>query len=67
MGHSVKKGKFMVKSSLFKQAPSYFLTKSTERDKPSSSCGYSSSFILNFIQFLFFILGAIVPYDIPVF
>ena len=67
MSHFVKKGKLMVKSSLFKRVPSYFLTKSTERDKPGSACGYSSRFILYFIKFLFLILGADVPYDIPIF
>ena len=67
MCHFVKKGKLMIKSSLFKRVPSYFLTKGTERDKPSSSCGYSSRFSLNFIKLLFLILGAIVPYDILIF
>ena len=33
MRHFVKMGKLMVKSSLFKRVPSYFLTKSTERHK----------------------------------
>ena len=37
MSHLVKKGKLMVKSSLFKRVPSYFLIKRTERDKPGIS------------------------------
>ena len=65
--HLIKEGNFIILSSSVHGLPSNFFIKIVLENEFCCASSDFRCFVLDLVKFIFFILGAVIPYYIPIF